>query len=30
VLSGAVPKPTVEPGGVLTPPAALTAGAGVD
>ncbi len=30
VLSGAVPQPTVEPGGILPPPAALTAGAGVD
>jgi penicillin-binding protein 2 len=30
VLSGAVPEPTVAAGGVLPPPTALTAGAGVD
>jgi penicillin-binding protein 2 len=30
VLSGAVPKPVVEEGGILPPPAALTAGGGVD
>jgi penicillin-binding protein 2 len=30
VLSGAAPKPIVERGGILPPPAALTAGAGVD
>ena len=30
VLSGAVPKPVVEKGGFLPPPAALTAGGGVD